>query len=250
MKQVLIYICSIIFLLLLWEVASIAINTINSSSVLPGPYEALSQVVKNGAELQRHFLASAWRLVMAMLIALVAVVPLGLVIGHERSIDTFVSPMIYITYPIPQVALILFLFLIFGTGSATKVAIVAIVLFFQILVSARGAAKNITEEHLVSVLSAGANRWQVYRHVIIPATLPNILTSVRVGIGVGIAFLYIAETNTAQGLGLGSFIKRYMLFGRDRAFAGIMAMAFLGLVLYVGIDMLERILCRWKYVKR
>ncbi len=250
MKHVLTYVISVCVLLFLWEMASVAVNAINHASLLPDPFNALSQVVKNAHELQRHFLASAWRLILAILIALATGVPLGLVTGREPVLDRFFSPMIYITYPIPQVALILFLFVVFGIGSATKVAIVALALFFQILVSARGAAKNIPEEYVISVRAAGANRWQIYWHVIIPASLPDILTSVRVSIGLGIAFLYIAETNAALGNGLGGYINKHMLFQRDRAFAGIIALALLGLILYLAVDGLERILCRWKYVAR
>ena len=225
-------------------------NGINHAIILPGPFNALSQVVKNAAELQRNFAASAWRLILAILISLVVATPLGLLIGREPTLDRYFSPIIYITYPIPQVALILFLFVVFGTGSATKVTMVALALFFQILVSARGAAKNINEEHITSVLSAGASRWQVYWHVVLPATLPEILTSVRVSIGLGIAFLYIAETRAALGTGLGSYINKHMLFNRERAFAGIIAMAILGLLLYIAVDVIERLACRWKYVKR
>ena len=250
MKRVLTYVISIAALLFIWEMASIAVNLINHAAILPGPFDALSQVVKNAAELQRNFAASAWRLILAILISLATAMPLGLMIGREPTLDRYFSPIIYITYPIPQVALILFLFVVFGTGSATKVTMVALALFFQILVSARGAAKNIDEEYVISVLSAGASRWQVYWHVVLPATLPQILTSVRVSIGLGIAFLYIAETQAAQGIGLGSFINKYMLFRRDRAFAGIVAMAVLGLLLYITVDVIERIVCRWKYVKR
>ncbi len=250
MKRVLTYVLSIAFLLFLWEMASLLVNGINHATLLPGPFAALSQMVKNAAELRGAFLTSAWRLILAMLIALAAAVPLGLFIGRNTGLDRLVSPMVYITYPIPQVALILFLFILFGTGSAAKVAMIAPVLFFQILVSARGAAKNIEEEHLTSVLSAGATPRQVYWHVILPASLPEILTSVRVTIGLGITFLYIAETQAGQSSGLGAFINKYMLFRRDRAFAGITAMAILGLVLYIGVDLMERLLCRWKYVKR
>jgi len=249
MKRIVTYIASIIILLLLWEIASVTVTAIYHTRFLPGPYEAFSQVIKNAAELQRHFFASAARLLLAMLIALALALPLGLLIGHEGFLDKFFSPMIYITYPIPQVAFILFLFLVFGTGNATKVVIVAVVLFFQILVSARGAAKNIDEEHLTSVLSVGATRRQVYWHVILPASLPDILTSVRVSIGLGIAFLYIAETSAALGTGLGTFIKTRMLYAREQAFAGIVAMAILGLVLYVSIELLEHLLCRWKFVR-
>lgn len=250
MKRVLTYVLSFVILLFLWEMATLLVNGINHSALLPGPFDAFSQMVKNAAELWAAFLTSAWRLILAMLIALATAVPLGLLLGRNVSFDRLISPMIYITYPIPQVALILFLFILFGTGSAAKVAMIAPVLFFQILVSARGAAKNIEDEHLTSVLSAGATPWQVYWHVIVPASLPEILTSVRVTIGLGITFLYIAETQAGQSSGLGAFINKYMLFRRDRAFAGIVAMALLGLVLYIGVDLIERVLCRWKYVKR
>lgn len=256
--QTLTYVVSIAILLLAWQMASLITNWTMSDTeiagaarkILPGPFDALSQLVKNAGELQRHFLSSAWRLLLAMIIALATAVPIGLVVGRESSLDRYVSPMIYIAYPIPQVALILFFFVVFGTGSATMVAMVALALFFQVLVSARGAAKNVDQEHLTTVLSAGATRWQVYRHVVLPASLPGILTSIRVSIGLGIAFLYIAETNAALGKGLGAFIKKYMLFQRERAFAGIVAMALLGLILYVAIDLIERLVCRWKYTTR
>lgn len=256
--QTLTYVVSIAILLLAWQMASLITNWTMSDTeiagaarkILPGPFDALSQLVKNAGELQRHFLSSAWRLLLAMIIALATAVPIGLVVGRESSLDRYVSPMIYIAYPIPQVALILFFFVVFGTGSATMVAMVALALFFQVLVSARGAAKNVDQEHLTTVLSAGATRWQVYWHVVLPASLPGILTSIRVSIGLGIAFLYIAETNAALGKGLGAFIKKYMLFQRERAFAGIVAMALLGLILYVAIDLIERLVCRWKYTTR
>jgi ABC-type nitrate/sulfonate/bicarbonate transport system permease component len=249
MKQILIYATSIAVLLFFWQMVSLAVNGINHIYLLPGPYPTLSQVVKNAAELFQDFLISAWRLVFAILIALAISVPSGLIIGRERFLDRFISPMSYITYPIPQVALLLVLFLIFGTGNATMVAIVTLVLLFQILVSARGAATNIDEEHIISVLSAGASRWQVYWHVVLPASLPAILTSVRVSIGLGVTLLYIAET-TVTGGGLGDYIKDHMLFGREYAFAGIIVLAVLGLLLYVVIEVLERLLCRWKYARR
>ena len=249
MKSTVTYVVSVCALLFLWEMASIAVNAVNHAPLLPGPFNALSQVVKNANELQRHFWASAWRLILAILIALATGVPLGLAIGREPMLDRFLSPMIYITYPIPQVALILFFFIVFGIGNATEVAMVALALFFQILVSARGAAKNIPEEYVISVRAAGASRWQIYWHVILPASLPDILTSVRVSIGLGIAFLYIAETKASLS-GLGGYINKHMLFQRDRAFAGVVALALLGFVLYLGVDGLEHILCRWKYVAR
>ena len=71
-------------------------------------------------------------------------------------------------------------------------------------------------------------------------------------VGLGMAFLYIAEISGAVDPtnGLGSFIQTNMMYSPPAAFAGILAMALLGLVLYVAIEVLERIVCRWKHVTR
>ncbi len=252
-RHVAIYAASILLLLLLWEVASVVIRALKGGrEYLPNPIVAIREMVRLGPLLFTNFWISAWRLVLAILIAFATGYPLGLLVGHERRLDELISPIIYIVYPIPQVAFILMLFLIFGIGHPVKVAIVAIALFFQLLVSARGAAKQISLEYITSVLSAGASRWQVYRHVILPATLPSILTSLRVSIGLGMAFLYIAETAGAidpvRG-GLGSFIKN-SAYNTAAQFAGILAMALLGFCLYIIIDIVERIVCRWTYAAR
>ena len=253
LRQIGMYALSFLILIAVWEVASVVIEAVKGRAFLPNPVRAIHEVVRLGPTLARNFLVSGWRLVLSILIAFSLGYPLGLWIGHERRFDQLISPMIYIVYPIPQVAFILMLFLIFGIGNPVKVAIVATALFFQLLVSARGAAKHIEQEHITSVLSAGASRRQIYWHVILPATLPSILTSLRVSVGLGMAFLYIAEiSGTVDPMrgGLGSFIKTNMMYSPPAAFAGILAMALLGFVLYVAIEIIERIVCRWKYVAR
>jgi len=246
------YAVAIVILLLLWWAASEIVQYVKGWAFLPNPLRAIAEMRRLGPTLFSNFWVSAWRLVMAMAIAFSLGYPLGLLIGHERKLDELISPMIYIIYPIPQVAFILILFLIFGLGNPVKVAIVATALFFQILVSARGAAKEIDVEHVTSVLAAGATRWQVYWHVVLPATLPSILTGLRVSVGLGMAFLYIAETTGAfdpRRGGLGSFIDSNIYSGAQ-AFAGILAMALLGFSLYIVIELIERLVCRWKYVSR
>jgi NitT/TauT family transport system permease protein len=250
--QVAVYVASLALLFLFWEIASVVILRVKGVEYLPTPIKAVTEMHRLGPLLFRNFWTSAWRLVLAILIAFFTGYPLGLLIGHERWLDRLISPMIYIVYPIPQVAFILLLFLVFGIGNPVKVAIVALALFFQLLVSARGAAKQIDAEHVTSVLSAGASRFQVYWHVVIPETLPSILTSLRVSVGLGMAFLYIAEISGSVSPGrggLGAFIKASS-FNMTQQAAGIMAMALLGLLLYVIIDIIERIACRWRYTAR
>jgi ABC-type nitrate/sulfonate/bicarbonate transport system permease component len=244
------YLVCIAVLLLIWWGVSVLVEYVKDRAFLPNPVRAIYEMWRLGPTLFTNFWVSAWRLVLAISIAFTLGYPLGLLIGHERRLDQMISPMIFIIYPIPQVAFILPLFLIFGLGNPVKVAIVTSALFFQILVSARGAAKLIEFEHVTSVRSAGASWWQIYRHVVLPSTLPSILTSLRVSVGLGMAFLFIAETTGSfdpRRGGLGSFIDSNIYSGAV-AFAGIMAMALLGFSLYIVIDIIERIVCRWKYV--
>jgi ABC-type nitrate/sulfonate/bicarbonate transport system permease component len=250
--RVSIYVGSLVLLFGFWEIASLIILHVKGVEYLPNPAKAMAEMHRLGPLLFRNFWISAWRLVLAILIAFVTGYPLGLLIGQERRLDQLFSPMIYIIYPIPQVAFILLLFLVFGIGNPVKVAIVALAIFFQLLVSARGAAKEIDPEHVTSVLSAGATRFQTYWHVVIPETLPSILTSLRVSVGLGMAFLYIAEISGSVSPGrggLGAFIKASS-FNTTQQAAGILAMALLGLALYIIIDIVERIACRWRYAGR
>ncbi len=250
--RIAIYVGSLALLFGLWEIASLVIFKVKGVEYLPNPVKAITEMQRLGPLLFRNFWTSAWRLVLAILIAFSTGYPLGLLVGQERWMDRLISPMIYIVYPIPQVAFILLLFLVFGIGNPVKVAIVAIAIFFQLLVSARGAAKEIDPEHITSVLSAGASRFQTYWHVVIPETLPSILTSLRVSVGLGMAFLYIAEISGSVSPGrggLGAFIKASS-FNTTQQAAGILAMALLGLLLYVIIDIIERVVCRWRYTAR
>jgi len=251
MKRTLYTVMSIACLLLLWWIFSLILEIVRGVEIIPDPWEALIEIPRNSIALLRHLSASAIRLITSMVIAFLVAVPLGLMIGHERRFDRLATPLIYITYPIPQVVFLPVLFIIFGLGDAIRIAVISMALFFQILISARGAAKGVTQEDLASVRSAGANRVQVYRHVILPASLPAILTSMRVSIGLGMALLFLSETAPLRTLqGLGSFIAGHLAFRRDIAFAGVVTMAFLGLVLYILLDVIERVICRWRYVKQ
>ena len=99
------------------------------------------------------------------------------------------------------------------------------------------------------VRSSGGNKLQIYRHVVIPATLPSVLSSARISIGLGIAALYLAELSYTN-VGLGYYINNsWKVFAYSNVFAGILAFAALGLGLYAVIEALERALCRWNFLE-
>ena len=252
MRRLLVYVLGLLLLLLAWELASLIIRVTASgylANVFPSSIVIFGAMIESRAQLAADFLASLNRVVISLALAMVIATPLGLVIGHERTASRLLSPIIYITYPIPKIVLLPFLFILLGIGNVSKITLITLVVFFQILLSTRDAAQNIPKDYIVSILSTGASKLEIYRHVIVPASLPAVLTSARISIGIAIAALYLAETFFTRTDGLGAFIERSLeIHYFPDVYAGIGAMGFLGFLLYLVLDLLERLLCRWKYL--
>ncbi|MBS3813530.1 ABC transporter permease subunit [Candidatus Bipolaricaulota bacterium] len=245
------YLISLLFLTLLWWLAAFIVRQVvpgPKSMVLSGPIKAFSMLFYHWNAIWPNFLRSALRLVISLLISVFLGATTGLIIGFEKPADRLLSPMIYIAYPIPKIVFLPVILILFGLGDLSRIVFIVLVITFQVALSSRDAAKNISNRHVKAVESAGGSRLQVYRHVVIPAALPAILTSVRISIGLGIAALYLAEESyTNQGLAY--YINNsWKIFAYSDVFAGILAFAILGLGLYLIVDLIERIFCKWNYI--
>lgn len=231
------------FLLLLsWWVLSLLIN----NSAFPPPHHAIKSLIENLSDnLLIHLGVSLYRVLVSLLIATLLGVSMGLILGKNKSLDKFFAPMIYLTYPIPKVVFMPILFILLGIGDLSKIVLITLIVFYQILVTTRDAARNLEEEYLLSVKSLGANSWELYRHVYIPGCLPSILTALRLGLGTAMAVLFLVETYATQK-GIGYFIMESLSrMAYDDMFAGIIAMGTLGFILYLGLDLAEKKLCSW-----
>jgi NitT/TauT family transport system permease protein len=239
------YLLALAFLLLLWQGASLALRT----QALPGPASVIMSFVKEmGGALANHFFISTYRVLASLALALVAAVPVGIAMGRIKRADALASPLVYLTYPIPKIAFLPLVLLLFGIGDGSKIFLIAFILFFQILVTTRDAAREIPREHILSMRSLGANRMHKAVHLVLPAVLPSILTSLRIGIGTAIAVLFFVES-FATNHGLGFFIlDAWSRLDYESMYAGIVGMGLLGVVLYEGVEVLDRTLCRWNKI--
>lgn len=201
-------------------------------------------------DLLGHFLISLWRVVAGTLLAIFTGAPAGLILGQSKKLASLFSPIIYLLYPIPKVVFVPVILLIFGIGDSAKIAIIFLILFFQILVLVRDQAANLRPELIQSVKSLGAGRRALFRYVYLPASLPAILTALRQSIGTAVAVLYVAELfATTKGLGYYIYYEGNTLLNYPAMYAGVLAMSLLGLVLYFSVDRLEKWLCPWQYVE-
>ncbi len=241
------YVAASAVLLAGWQLLSMAIG----SQALPGPVPALSDFGRLFfSDLLPHAGISAWRVVASMTIGAAIATPLGLAIGRSPRVDAIAAPLVFLTYPVPKVVFLPVLLVLLGIGNLPKIALITLIVFFQILVTARDAARGIPASAVLSVRSLGATRWQVFRHVVVPAALPDIFTALRISTGTAIAVLFFSET-VAGSEGLGYYIiDAWSRIAYSEMFAGIIGMAMLGVVLYELLEVAEARVCRWTRVER
>ena len=234
-------------LLISWEMLALLLNR----DILPTPTAVLSAfVVQLPRSLGWHFLVSAWRVVASITLSILLATPAGLVLGQYPNVNRFFEPVVYLTYPIPKIVLLPIVILFLGIGDASKIAIIFLILFFQVLVVVRDQASVLRAELLYSVRSLGAGRRALLRFVYLPATLPAVLTAVRLSIGTAIAVLFFTETfATNAGLGYYIIVDTFQRLAYAEMYAGVVAMSLLGLILYFVVDYLEHVLCPYLFAK-
>lgn len=243
MKKSLMIVLASLALLLCWQLASLALD----KAFLPGPvtsFKAFLAMCVEG-EMWPQFAISAIRVIVSTAFGVLLALPLGMACGRSERLYQFATPLVAILYPLPKVVFLPILVVLFGLGNLPKIVLITLIIFFQIFVVVCDAAHQLPQESVDAMHTMSRRTWDVFRHLLLPACLPSVLTSLRVSVGTSVAVLFFAET-FASFDGLGYLI----LDGMERReypdmFAGIIGMAFLGVLLYECIYLVEKRLCRW-----
>lgn len=229
--------------LVIWK----AISLIVASPVLPPPEIVLPVFVEQTMNplFQAHFAVSGFRVIVSIAAAWVLAFPAGALIGYNRELNKILSPLIFMTYPVPKMVLLPVVILLFGLGDISKIILITLILFFQILVAVRDGVRNTDPKYYHSILSMGGSRRDILIHAVIPAALPHSFTAIRISIGTAISVLFFTESfATDRGLGfliMDSWGKGdYVMI-----FAGITGMSLMGFILYLLFSLFERRLCPW-----
>ena len=229
----------------LWQVLSWIVHR----PILPSPFQVVPLFVKSMAgELGKHFLASAARVLASIGLAVATASPLGLVLGQSPRIGKIFEPLIAIVYPIPKIVFLPVIYVLLGITDLSKIFLISLIIFFQILVVVRDEAANLRPELIMSVRSLGAGRRALFRYVYLPASIPAVLTALRVSVGTAVAVLFIAEQSlTSRGLGYYIVVETYQVLRYREMYAGILGMGLLGVLLYFVIAAVERRVNRHLY---
>lgn len=215
--------------------------------VLPTPvavYTGMNNLY--GDKLYIHVLVSLYRVASGLGISLVLGGSIGLLMAYSSTWNKVLNPLVYFTYPIPKTALLPVVMLLFGLGDVSKIVIIVLILAFQIIVAVRDAVLNIPPETYNPIKSLGASKLQIFRHITLPAILPELLTSLRLSIGTALSVLFFTEAYGTQ-YGIGYYIlDAWTRIDYIGMYAGIVVLSLLGFTLFILIDILEENVCKWK----
>ncbi len=197
-------------------------------------------------EIQRHVYVSGVEFVVGLALAIVAGLPLGLVMGRSKTLDAMLDPFVTAFNATPRLVFLPLLMLWLGIGIWSKIAIVFVGALFPLLINTYAGVRNVDRVLVNVVRSFGANEWQTMKIVVLPNSVPYIVAGLRLAIGRALLGVVVGEFfGASKGLGfmIASAATNYKV---DIVFVGVTIFMGLSLILTHLVKRLESRLSRWR----
>jgi len=223
------------------------------SVIFPTPWQVVTgtgELMQNGV-LWEHIGASLFRVGSGFLLAVAFAVPLGLWMGWVRGAFTTLNPIFQMLRPISPIAWIPIAILWFGVGNASPIFLIFISSVFPMVVQTTAGVHTIEKRYLRAAANFGVSRATLFRQVVIPAVLPQIIVGMRIGLGVAWLVVVAAEMIALRS-GLGYLIIDSRNAGNryDLVIAGMIIIGLIGLLLDGLMRLLEGLkVVRWRYAR-
>ncbi len=233
-------------LLILWEVLVQA--GLLDKRFFPAPSSIVGtfgSLIASG-ELFRHLQASIARIIIGFLLGAIPALIIGVAMGLSRWVRAFLAPMIAALFPIPKIAILPLVMLIFGLGEQSKWVIIAIGVFFLVLYNTMAGVMNIPNIYLDVGKNFGASKVQFFYTVALPGALPLIFTGIKLAAGVALLIIVAAEFVGAK-TGIGYLIwQSWQTFSVETMYVGLVVISILGYLVSLSLDELEHFLIPWR----
>lgn len=219
------------------------------SFLLPTPQQVWARffkVVSDGT-LWYHTQVTLAEILGGLALGLTAAVLLGYLLAKSPLLERFLSPYIVASQSVPIVALAPLLIVWFGFGLTSKVLVCALTIFFPVLINTIIGLRSVDEGlmDLMRVLKAG--RWQIFRHLEVPAALPVLLAGLKIGVTLAVIGAVVGEfAQSDRGLGFLVNLANRGLFDTPLMFVALFVLMTIALALYGLVSVLEAMLLRWK----
>jgi ABC-type nitrate/sulfonate/bicarbonate transport system permease component len=244
-RSLLLPLASLAGILLLWEL----LGRLGLLNPLFFPVPSLIAVafltmVADG-EIQANLSITLFRVFAGFLLGTIPGIAIGLVMGASEKIRLLLDPVVAATYPVPKLAIFPLLMIIFGIGELSKIVAIAIGCFFLVLINSMAGVKNINKAYFEVAKNYGANKWQLFTRVILPASLPMIFTGIRLALGTSLIVVVGVEFVSAN-YGIGALIwNAWETFEIEKLYVGIFLCAVLGILFTVVLKWAEERITPW-----
>ncbi len=202
-------------------------------------------IIKDGT-LLHHLGISAREFALGYGAAVVVGFPIGIILGWFKLARATFGPFIAAMQATPRIALMPLFIIWFGLGMTSKIIIVLLSAIFPLIVNLQVAMGTIDADLVQVARSYGATRWQIFRTIALPTSVPFLITGLRLAAGRGLLGVIVAEVfGGAEGIG---YMIQYAgsTFQTDKVFAGVLVVAVTGITLDVVLDRLGRHFGKWR----
>ena len=230
-------------LLGVWQVAALTLST----DSFPTAWDAIRAVpsILGDKESLINILASIRRMVIGFSVAISLSIPLGLMMGRSRAVASFFNPLLMITYPVPKAALMPIILLWLGVGDIAKMLVIFLGVSLPVIYHSFQGAKAIEEKMLWSGAAMGLSAAQRMIRIVLPATLPEILTGCRTGLVLALITMVTSEMIARQS-GAGNILFNALDMGQyDTVYAMIIIIGAMGIGIDAAFEKLRARLVRW-----
>ena len=223
-----------------WQLAVPALGL--SEFVLPTPAQIIARIGRDYALLLKHASVTLFEVLGGFSIAVLAGIPTALLIFYSRIFERAVYPLLIAEQAVPKVALAPLVVLYLGYGWAPKIFLAFLIGYFPIVVSTVVGLQSLDPAMVNLVRSMGANRWQTFIKIRLPAALPNVFGGLKLAIGLAVIGAVIGEYVAAEK-GLGYLqLQANSQFDTTLNFASVAMIALLGVLLFTLLRVAERAL--------
>jgi NitT/TauT family transport system permease protein len=235
----------LIILLVVWELLANA--GVISSLFFPAPSRigsALLKMLGNG-ELATNLWVSISRLSQGFVLGAIPGLLLGLAMGWSPRFRAIMDPFIAAVHPIPKLAIFPLIMIVFGLGELSKIIAVAISAFFPVLINSMTGVRELNPVYFDVSKNYGASRWKTFTRVVIPGSLPTVLSGIRIGVNMALVITIAVELLSAnRGLGVLIWFA-WQTFRIEDLYVSLFVTACLGIILNVLLQQLTKKMVPW-----
>jgi ABC-type nitrate/sulfonate/bicarbonate transport system permease component len=238
---------SVIIFLSIWELTGNTLQLINPMFMsAPSLIAKAAWQMFSSGEIYNDLYVSGIEFFWGYFLSIVFAIPFGIAIGWYKRFAYVCDPFVNAMNATPRVALLPLVIIWLGIGILSKVGIIFLGAVFPLLINTRDGVKTTPANLLTAARSFGASEWQIFKSVVLPSTVPFILTGLRLAVGRALIGVMVGELYAATA-GIGFMITvAGATFQTDKVFVGVLVFAITGMIMTDIIDRYERRFDKWR----